>query len=47
VSEPCPYCDTWQDDDHEPGECMLWATGLPGADRRAYLREHEGEQAGE
>jgi hypothetical protein len=31
----CPNCD-------EPGcdsECLLIGTGLPGADRRAYLRE--------
>lgn len=34
--QPCPYCDTWQDDEHEPGECLLIGTGQPGRDRRAY-----------
>ena len=36
--EPCPYCDTWEYDDHEPGECLVGLDPSPGDDRRAYLR---------
>jgi len=41
--DPCPIC-------QEPGcdsECLLILTGLPGADRRAWLREHPDEQHAE
>ena len=47
MTEPCPHCDTWESDPHEPGECLLIFTGLPGALRRAWLLAHPGEQVPE
>ena len=41
--DPCPHCGESGCD----SECLLIMTGLPGADRRAWLREHPDEQNAE
>jgi hypothetical protein len=35
--DPCPICQDDQDD-HEPGDCLVGLDPSPGDDRRAYVK---------